>query len=320
MYQLLRRLLFTLDPEVAHDLTIGFLSATKFLLRAVGPRVKGQKVKVFGMEFPGHLGLAAGLDKDARLGSIWSAFGFGFVEVGSVTPRPQKGNPKPRLFRLPREKALLNRMGFNSSGVRAVRENLLKDPHFVPLGINVGKNRDTPNDEAHNDYIFVIEKLYDLGDYFVINVSSPNTEGLRNLQFGENLERLLGEVYRWRRWKRPRKPLLLKLAPELEIEALEKVAKACEKNDIDGVILTNTLKVKEGGLSGKPLFEISTRRLKEWREISSLPMVGVGGVFSHRDAEVKLNAGASLVQILTGFVYRGLEVFNGREGPKGKRP
>ncbi len=309
MYSLVRSLLFRLDPELAHDLTIYGLSALKGVLRLLAEGKKGKPVRAFGIEFAGPLGLAAGLDKNARIGSLWAAFGFGFVEVGTVTPRPQAGNPKPRLFRLPEREAIINRMGFNNEGMERVRERLLRDPRVVPIGINAGKNRDTPNDRAYEDYIAVMDRLYDLGDYFVVNVSSPNTVGLRDLQRGESLSRLLGEVYRWRRGKRPRKPVLLKLAPEIEGEALEEVARLCEGNDMDGVILTNTLKVEGGGLSGRPLFPISNRRIEEWRAVSSLPVVGVGGIFSLRDAEEKMGRGAVLTEVLTGFVYRGWDLF-----------
>ncbi len=309
MYSLIRALLFRLDPELAHDLTLRGLSFIRPFLGAVVSQRRYERVKALGLEMMGSIGLAAGLDKNATLGSLWAAFGFGFVEIGTVTPRPQSGNPKPRLFRLPDRGAIINRMGFNNDGVERVRERLLRDPHLVPLGINAGKNKDTPNDRAHEDYVAVLERLYDVGDYFVINVSSPNTVGLRDLQRGENLNRLLGEIYRWRRWKRPRKPLLLKLAPEIEGEALEEIARLCERNGIDGVILTNTLKVEGGGLSGRPLFPISTRRIEEWRAITDIPVVGVGGIFSRRDAEEKMRRGAVLTQVLTGFVYRGWEVF-----------
>ncbi len=309
MYSLVKALLFRLDPELAHDLTLRGLSLLRPVLRSLALHRRYDRVRALGLEMMGSTGLAAGLDKNALLGSLWAAFGFGFVEIGTVTPRPQAGNPKPRLFRLPDREAIINRMGFNNEGVERVRERLLRDPHLVPVGINAGKNKDTPNDRAHEDYVAVLERLYDVGDYFVINVSSPNTVGLRDLQRGENLSRLLGEIYRWRRGKRPRKPLLLKLAPEIEGEVLEEVARLCERNDIDGVILTNTLKVEGGGLSGRPLFPISTRRIEEWRAISDVPVVGVGGIFSRRDAEEKMRRGAVLTQVLTGFVYRGWDVF-----------
>jgi len=309
MYSLIRSLLFRLDPEMAHDFILYGLSALRPVLRILARGRKSARTKAFGMEFDGPVGLAAGLDKNARIGSLWAAFGFGFVEIGTVTPRPQPGNPKPRLFRIPEKEAIVNRMGFNNDGMERVRERLLRDPHVVPIGINAGKNKDTPNDRAYEDYIAVLDHLYDVGDYFVVNVSSPNTVGLRDLQRGENLSRLLGEIYRWRRSKRPRKPLLLKLAPEIEGEDMEEIARLCERNDIDGVILTNTLKVEGGGLSGRPLFPISTRRIEEWKAISDLPVVGVGGIFSRRDAEEKMRRGAVLTQVLTGFVYRGWDVF-----------
>ncbi|MEO0139156.1 MAG: quinone-dependent dihydroorotate dehydrogenase [candidate division WOR-3 bacterium] len=304
----MRKLLFSLDPEISHNLTIKGLSFIKPVLLEIFNGRRVERTRVWNIEFLGKLGLAAGLDKNCDIGSLWGAFGFGFVEVGTITPLPQRGNPRPRLFRLEREKALINRMGFNNVGVKVAKERLLKDPRVVPVGINIGKNGDTPNDRAYEDYIFVLRQLYDLGDYFVLNVSSPNTEGLRELQKGENLEVILGEIWRFRRGK-PYKPVMVKLAPEISGEDLEAIAKICEKNDIDGVILTNTLKVENGGLSGKPLFEISNARISEWVKISNIPVIGVGGIFSLRDVEKKLSFGAVLTQVYTGFVYRGWEIF-----------
>ncbi len=307
-FKLLRSLLFKLDPEIAHDITIYGLSFLRNVLLELASQRSFKKIKLWNLEFRGVLGLAAGLDKNAVLGTLWSAFGFGFVEVGTITPLPQSGNPKPRLFRLEDRCALINRMGFNNLGVSIIKENILKDPKLVPLGINIGKNFWTPLNKAYEDYIYVLKELYDLGDYFVLNVSSPNTEGLRNLQRYEYLEVLLKEVMRFRRGK-AYKPVLLKLAPELDYHELESIAKICERNDIDGVILTNTLKVEGGGLSGKPLFEISNEKIKQWKDLSDIPIIGVGGIFSLSDAKKKIEFGARLTQVYTGFVYRGWEIF-----------
>lgn len=304
----MRNLLFSFDPELSHNLTIKGLSFIKPVLREIFNSRNVERIKVWNIEFLGKLGLAAGLDKNCDVGSLWGAFGFGFVELGTITPLPQPGNPKPRLFRLEKEKAIINRMGFNNVGVKVAKERLLKDPRVVPIGINIGKNGNTPNERAYEDYIYVLRELYDLGDYFVINVSSPNTEGLRELQKGENLGVILGEIWRFRKGK-PYKPVMVKLAPEISGDDLEIIADICEKNDIDGVILTNTLKVEGGGLSGKPLFEISNRRISEWVKISKIPVIGVGGIFSLRDVEKKLSLGAVLTQVYTGFVYRGWEIF-----------
>lgn len=308
-YKILRKLLFSLDPELSHNLILKGLSAIKPILLEIFNQRRFEKFKFWNLEFFGRIGLAAGLDKNCDLGSLWGAFGFGFVEIGTVTPLPQEGNPRPRLFRIERKMAIINRMGFNNLGVEVIKERLKGDPRLVPIGINLGKNRDTPNERAHEDYLFTLKELYDLGDYFVLNVSSPNTPKLRELQKGENLRVILSEVWRFRRFK-PYKPILLKLAPEISGEDMEEIARICEENDIDGVILTNTLKVEGGGLSGKPLFEISNMRIKEWVKISKIPVIGVGGIFSPDDAEKKVSLGAVLTQVYTGFVYRGWELFS----------
>ncbi len=306
VFKFIRWLLFKLDPETAHTLVLKGLEYTRYILKEIALNRSFERIKLWNLEFGGRLGLAAGMDKNCVLGSLWSAFGFGFVEVGTITPVPQRGNPKPRLFRLEDRKALINRIGFNNLGVCKLKENLLKDPRIVPLGINIGKNRWTPLEKSYEDYVFVLKEVYGLGDYFVINISSPNTEGLRELQKDKYLEILLGEIWRFRKGK-PYKPVLVKLAPE--VEDLERIAKICENNDIDGVILTNTLKVEGGGLSGKPLFEISNRRIREWRSISDIPVMGVGGIFSMSDVDKKIKMGAKLTQVLTGFVYKGWNLF-----------
>jgi dihydroorotate dehydrogenase len=309
VYSILRKLLFSLDPEISHNLVLKGLSVVKPILMEFFNQRRFERFRFWNIEFWGKLGLAGGLDKNCDLGSLWSAFGFGFVEIGTVTPLPQEGNPKPRLFRIEKELAIINRMGFNNIGTMAIKERLKKDPRLVPIGINIGKNRGTPNERAYEDYLFTLRELYDLGDYFVLNVSSPNTPNLRELQMGENLRVILSEVWRFRRFK-PYKPILLKLAPEISGEDMEEIAKICEENDIDGVILTNTLKVEGGGLSGKPLFEISNGRIREWVKISKIPVIGVGGIFSLEDVQKKLSLGAVLTQVYTGFIYRGWELFS----------
>ncbi len=285
------------------------LSVIRSILLEIFNQRSFDRFKFWNVEFLGRLGLAAGLDKNCDLGSLWGAFGFGFVEIGTVTPLSQSGNPKPRIFRIEKDLAIINRMGFNNLGAEEISERLKKDPRIVPIGINLGKNMDTPNEKAHEDYLFTLKKLYDLGDYFVLNVSSPNTPKLRDLQRGENLRRILSEVWNFRRFK-PYKPVLLKLAPEISQEDMAEISKICEENDIDGVILTNTLKVESGGLSGKPLFEISNMRIMQWVSVSKIPVVGVGGIFSLEDAKKKISLGAVLTQVYTGFVYRGWEIFS----------
>ncbi len=314
----MHRLLFLLEPERAHDLTLAVLEAWSGfgpllevpgrLLRVEDPRLR---VRVFSLDFPNPLGLAAGLDKDARALGAWWALGFGFVEVGTLTPRPQEGNPRPRLFRLLEDGALINRMGFNNQGVERARERLLAfRRRGLPLvvGVNLGKGRDTPLERAVEDYREGIRALGDLADYLVVNVSSPNTPGLRTLQEGPYLRELLAGL-------RAEKPLLLKLAPDLSPEALEEAAGIAEEMGLAGLIATNTtldrtglrspLAQEAGGVSGRPLAQKSLEALKLLRAATRLPLISVGGIFTAQDVWERLRLGASLVQAYTGFVYGG---------------
>lgn len=276
---------------------------------------------VFGLTFDNPVGLAAGFDKDAKLYDELSYYGFGFIEIGTLTPKPQPGNEKPRMFRLPADEALINRMGFNNEGVEAAVQRLKKKRTRVIIGGNIGKNKDTPNEEAVGDYEKCFEALFDHVDYFVVNVSSPNTPGLRALQDKEPLTALLSRVKQLNGAKPNPKPVLLKIAPDLTDEQLDDIIDIVRVTRIDGVIATNTTidrsnlrtpkdeveKIGMGGLSGKPLTKRSTEVIRYLSEKSgkAFPIIGVGGIHSAEDAIEKLNAGASLVQIYTGFVYEG---------------
>ncbi len=324
LYSLARRVLFGLDPEVAHDLALASLktlqkSGTAALVARRGP---AHGVKVMGLEFPNPLGLAAGVDKNGEYIDALAALGFGFIEIGTVTPRPQPGNPQPRMFRLPEAQALINRMGFNNHGVDRMLENVKRARYRGVLGINIGKNFDTPIERAADDYELCLARVYPYASYVAVNVSSPNTKDLRQLQGADELGALAGKL------KTEQKrladlhgryvPLVLKIAPDLDDDALAAIAHALLKHQLDGVIATNTTVARDavkglrhaqerGGLSGAPLRELSTaiiRKLAERLE-GRIPIIGVGGVMNGEDARVKLAAGASLVQIYTGFVYRG---------------
>ncbi len=277
--------------------------------------------EVFGLKFENPVGLAAGFDKDAKLFDELGAFGFGFVEIGTVTPLPQEGNPKPRLFRLKQDKALINRMGFNNSGIEAVTSRLRRKKTKLIIGGNIGKNKLTPNEDAVSDYEICFEKLFPYVDYFAVNVSSPNTPGLRDLQEKEPLTALLNRLQELNSAKDKRKPILLKIAPDLTNEQLDDIITIVADTKIDGVIATNTTidrnglktdknKLKaigNGGLSGKPVKSRSTEVIKYLADTSNkaFPIIGVGGIHSAEDALEKLDAGATLVQLYTGFIYEG---------------
>ena len=276
---------------------------------------------LFGLHFPNPVGLAAGLDKDAVLVDELENFGFGFIEIGTLTPRSQAGNPQPRLFRLPEDKALINRMGFNNGGAEAAAERLSKRKAKIIIGGNLGKNKDTPNEEATEDYIKAYQALYPVVDYFVVNVSSPNTPNLRALQEREPLERLLTQLQELNNQQGKRKPILLKIAPDLNEHQLSDILDLAEKTQLDGLIATNTTidrsnlqtlqqeveAIGAGGLSGQPLSRRSTEIIRFLHKESGgkMPIIGVGGIMSPTDALEKLEAGASLVQVYTGFVYKG---------------
>ncbi|MGH8215295.1 MAG: quinone-dependent dihydroorotate dehydrogenase [Rhodanobacteraceae bacterium] len=325
MYQSLRPLLFALDAEAAHGLTLYALGVAQrsTLMRFVAhPPPEDLPVRTFGIDFPNPVGLAAGLDKNGAHIDALGALGFGFIEVGTVTPRPQPGNPKPRLFRLPQHEALINRMGFNNDGVDALVRNVERAQWRGVLGINIGRNKDTANEQAADDYLVCLERVYPLASYITVNVSSPNTPGLRELQAGDSLKRLVGVLMESREQlaarHHARKPILLKIAPDLDDLGMDAIAAAAAGSGIDGLICTNTtvdhtgvageLHADEaGGLSGKPLLEPSTDVLRGMarRLGSDVPLVGVGGVSSGSDAADKIAAGAALVQIYSGLIFRG---------------
>jgi dihydroorotate dehydrogenase len=328
-YQLLLQpVMFQLDPERAHDLTLGLLrrlahmpSLLKLWQRWRPLEHAALQTEVAGLHFPNPVGLAAGFDKSATAVDAFQAFGFGFVEVGTVTPRPQKGNPLPRLFRVAADEAVINRMGFNNDGATAVAQRLKRSCRRIPLGINLGKNADTPLEKALDDYRACVEALFDVGSYVVINVSSPNTPGLRTLQASANLRRLLSGVQDCNqalaraRQVQPR-PLFVKIAPDLQPAELDDIVEAVQTCTLDGIIATNTTTGREGltsvigesgGLSGRPLRHRSTEIIRHLfrRAQGRIPLIGVGGIFSAEDAYEKICAGASLIQLYTGLVYRG---------------
>ncbi|HEX7349288.1 MAG TPA: quinone-dependent dihydroorotate dehydrogenase [Rhodanobacteraceae bacterium] len=325
MYPQLRPLLFMLEAEAAHGLTLYALDVAERsnLMRLVAqPPPADLPVRAFGIDFPNPVGLAAGLDKNGAHIDALGALGFGFIEVGTVTPRPQPGNPKPRLFRLPEHEAIINRMGFNNAGVDALARNVEKSHWRGVLGINIGKNKDTPNTDAAKDYLACLERVYPLASYVTVNVSSPNTPGLRELQQGDALRRLVATLVdareRLATQHGARKPLLLKIAPDLDDQQMDAIATTLLDSSIDGLICTNTTidhagvagamyANEAGGLSGKPLFDAATEVLRGMaaRLAGKLPLVGVGGVLSGSDAADKLSAGATLVQIYSGLIYRG---------------
>ncbi|MBU1662527.1 MAG: quinone-dependent dihydroorotate dehydrogenase [Chloroflexi bacterium] len=326
MYQLLRPLLFRLDPERAHELTIhilritGAFSPLRWLLQRSFVARSQSPVEAFGLTFPNPVGLAAGYDKDGLAWRGLACLGFGHIEIGTVTPRPQAGNPRPRIFRIPEEQAVINRMGFPGRGADFVAHRLSpvpRPPSPVVLGLNIGKNKDTPNEEAARDYLYLLEKFSPLADYMAVNVSSPNTVGLRRLQARELLADLLGQLAAARLQSPVPRPILVKLAPDLTDAELDDALDAIIRTGMDGVIATNTSISREGlrspvggeagGLSGAPL---SQRSIEVVRQISrltggKLPIIGVGGIMSPQDARAMLDAGASLVQVYTGLIYAG---------------
>jgi dihydroorotate dehydrogenase len=316
-----RPLLFSLDPETAHRFTIEFLhTASNFdpvlrLLRFSRPPAKSKTL--FGLTFPNPIGLAAGLDKNGVAIPAWAALGFGFIEIGTVTAKAQPGNPKPRIFRLPRQQALINRLGFNNDGADAVAERLRRLRSSgrwpeVPVGINIGKSRLTPLEHATDDYLYSFRLLRDCADYIALNVSSPNTPGLRELQEPRKLSELLHAIGR-EPGEAP-KPVLVKISPDLSSSELEAVLTVCAENAVAGIIATNTTVDhssippaldKEGGLSGAPLRAKSTMLVREIVGKSAIPVIASGGIFDAESAQEKFRAGAQLIQLYSGFVYRG---------------
>lgn len=323
MYSFARSILFRLDAETAHGVALKGLDLTGRLGLARhlgGPRVD-DPVELMGLRFPNRVGLAAGLDKNADHLDALGALGFGFVEVGTVTPRPQDGNPKPRLFRLPEAGAIINRMGFNNAGVDHLVARVKASRYDGVIGINIGKNLTTPVEQAVDDYLACLVKVHAHAHYITVNISSPNTPGLRNLQFGEHLDALLGalreEGRRLDRESGRRVPLAVKIAPDMDAEEVGLVARALSANAIDAVIATNTTVSREavaglshaeqaGGLSGRPVFEASNAVIRELRRhLPEMPIIGVGGIDSGEAARGKVAAGADLIQLYSGFIYRG---------------
>jgi dihydroorotate dehydrogenase len=316
-----RPMLFSLSAEAAHDLAIANLrsaSSLPFVLRALERFKPAPKPKtLFGLTFANPIGLAAGFDKNGVAIPAWAALGFGFVEVGTVTAKAQPGNPKPRIFRYPRQGALINRLGFNNDGADtiAARLRVLRESGrwpAIPVGINIGKSKVTPIEDAVTDYLYSFRLLAPLGDYIVLNVSSPNTPGLRSLQEHESLAQLLRAV-REENQASP-KPVLLKIAPDLSVPELEQIVATSEQNGIAGIIATNTTldhssipasRDQTGGLSGQPLREKSTDFVRAITSRSRLPVIASGGIFDAESAREKLKAGAQLLQVYTGYVYRG---------------
>ncbi|UJF18087.1 quinone-dependent dihydroorotate dehydrogenase [Vibrio sp. SS-MA-C1-2] len=324
LYRIAREAIFQLDPEKAHDLTIKSLS--KFTGTPLDlfyrQNLPSKPVTVMGLNFDNPVGLAAGLDKDAECIDAFGAMGFGFVEVGTVTPKPQSGNDKPRLFRVLEAEGIINRMGFNNKGVDNLVENVKKSQYKGILGINIGKNKDTPVEQGKDDYLICMDKVYPYAGYIAANISSPNTPGLRSLQYGEALDELLSAL-KERQEKLAEKhnkyvPLALKIAPDLDDNELSQIAESLLRHKIDGVIATNTTLdrslvdqlqygTEAGGLSGNPLVNRSTviiRKLHEQLK-GEIPIIGVGGIDSYVSAKEKMLAGASLVQVYSGFIYQG---------------
>jgi dihydroorotate dehydrogenase len=341
-YPLARPFLFGLDPEAAHDLTINSLAATQRtpLKLAYAQKRVSDPVTIAGLQFPNRVGLAAGLDKNAQCIDAWDAMGFGFVEVGTVTPLGQPGNPKPRMFRIPEKQALINRLGFNNEGLDVFIANVKRSQfHSVSrneyagkkpktlkntmiLGLNIGKNAATPIERAVDDYLICLAGVYPYADYITVNISSPNTKNLRALQSDEALDGLLGAIAQRRaelaQEHSAQKPIFLKIAPDLDDAQIKVIALTLQKHNIDGVIATNTTLARDavqglkhaeetGGLSGAPVLQASNQVIRQLRAAlgKNYPIIGVGGVLSGNDAKSKIEAGADLVQIYTGLIYQG---------------
>jgi dihydroorotate dehydrogenase len=331
-YSLARPLLFRLDPESAHEWTMRSLARLQGtpLERAYAGTLVDDPIELAGLRFPNRVGLAAGLDKNARCIDALGAMGFGFIEVGTVTPKPQPGNPRPRMFRLPQANAMINRLGFNNDGLEAFIANVKRSSFRGKgriLGLNIGKNAATPIENASSDYLVCLDGVYPHADYVAVNISSPNTSNLRTLQADQALDGLLGAIAQrgatLARQHGRRVPIFLKIAPDLEPAQVEAIAAALRRHGMDGVIATNTTLSRDavkglphaeeaGGLSGAPVLQASNRVIGQLRAAlgSSFPIIGVGGVMSAADAVSKIRAGADLVQIYTGLIYRGPALVN----------
>ena len=325
MYKaLLRPLLFKFQPETIHIIISVILKIpllSKILKTIYSYQSEGLNKHVAGLQFKNPVGLAAGFDKDAELLSQMTDLGFGFLEIGTITPLGQAGNDKPRLFRLTTDKALINRMGFNNIGVEKVRQNLIRHKGDCIIGGNIGKNKSTSNENAVEDYMICFNRLHDVVDYFVVNVSSPNTPGLRELQEADSLKKILFTLQRANTERKINKPIFLKISPDLNESQLDDIIEVVLLTKITGIIATNTTigrknlktsqeqidKIGDGGLSGKPIRQKSTEIVRYLANKSNhaFPIIGVGGIFSAEEAMEKLEAGASLIQIYTGFIYEG---------------
>ncbi len=334
IYSLLRNVFFKFDAEKIHELTISTLKSTGKTPANIAYKqhIKQKPVTVMGITFPNPVGLAAGLDKNGECVPAFEAMGFGFVEVGTVTPKPQPGNDKPRLFRIEQAQGIINRMGFNNKGVDYLVSQVQKANFKGVLGINIGKNKLTPDENAKDDYIYCMRKVYAIASYITVNISSPNTPGLRSLQYGDALNDLLSALKKEQNTLAEQNgkyvPMVVKIAPDLTATEIADIAQCLINNNIDGVIATNTTLSREGveqlpfgneqgGLSGQPVKDKSTQVIKLLAQAlqGKLPIIGVGGISSAADAQEKLDAGASLVQVYTGFIYQGpkliKEIVNG---------
>ncbi|MFV8825411.1 quinone-dependent dihydroorotate dehydrogenase [Thauera sp. WH-2] len=324
LYELARPLLFSLDPESAHNFTLQSLHLAGKLLPAGQPQA-ADPVEVMGLQFPNRIGLAAGLDKNGEALDGLARLGFGFIEIGTITPRPQPGNPRPRMFRLPEVRGIINRMGFNNHGVDALIAHVRAAKFRGILGINIGKNFDTPIEHAADDYLACLEKVYALASYVTVNISSPNTKNLRQLQGESELDDLLGRLKaaqtRLADTHGRYVPMTLKISPDLEDAQLTNIADALRRHRIDAVIATNTTVARDqvqgirhgneqGGLSGAPVFEASTTVVRKLAQAlgDELPIIAAGGVLEGAQARAKLDAGAKLVQLYSGLIYRGPEL------------
>jgi len=329
MYNHIRDLLFKLDAETSHELSLDLIGAADRLqlVNLFLTQVPNNPVEVMGITFPNPVGLAAGLDKNGDYFNALGAMGFGFVEIGTITPKPQAGNPKPRLFRIPEEQGIINRMGFNNKGVDHLVAQVKRRRYKGILGINIGKNAVTPVENASDDYVIGLQKVYEHADYITVNVSSPNTQGLRDLQFGDSLNRLLeiikNEQTRLQAQYNRYVPIAVKIAPDMDEDAVIQVAQSLIAQGMDGVIATNTTIGREGveqyensremgGLSGLPVRDKSTQVIKQlYAELGErLPIIGVGGITDGASAAEKIKAGAKLIQIYSGFIYRGPALIN----------
>lgn len=313
MYPLIKKILFQLDPEHAHWLALNSLKLLHFLGFTRWCSTIQLPISVMNLHFANPIGLAAGLDKNGDYIDALAALGFGFIEIGTVTPRPQVGNPKPRLFRLTKQRALVNRMGFNNKGIDYVVERLKRKKFAGIIGVNIGKNHDTPNEVAAEDYIHCFRKVTPYASYVTINISSPNTKGLRDLQQSNNLILLLQKLKSEQAKQEKYIPLVVKISPDLSSDEIKNMAKIFLEHKIDGVIANNTTiqhNEQSGGLSGKPLSHRSNEVIRELKKHleNKIPIIGCGGIFTSEDAQEKLVAGASLLQIYTGLIYQGPEM------------